>query len=52
MRNNSSFAIVPILPEGETVPEGSFPLANVGTVVKIAKADVTTVGLMMITCIG
>ncbi|MDI1297844.1 LON peptidase substrate-binding domain-containing protein [Methylotenera sp.] len=52
MRNNSSFAIVTILPEGDTDPEGSFPFANVGTVVKIAEADVTTVGLMMITCIG
>lgn len=52
MRNNSTFAIVTILPEGETDQEGNFPFANVGTVLKIAEADVTTVGLMMITCIG
>ena len=52
MRNNSSFAIVTVLPEGETDPEGNFPFANVGTVTKITEADVTAVGLMMITCIG
>ena len=52
LRNKSSFAIVTILPEGETDPEGNFPFANVGTMVGIDKADVTTVGLMMIICIG
>ena len=52
LRNKSSFAIVTILPEGETDPEGNFPFASVGTMVSIDKADVTTVGLMMIVCIG
>ena len=52
LRNKSSFAIVTILPEGETDPEGNFPFANVGTIVSIDEADVTTVGLMMIVCIG
>ena len=52
LRNKSSFAIVSILPEGETDPEGNFPFASVGTMVSIDKADVTTVGLMMIVCIG
>ena len=52
LRNKSSFAIVTILPEGETDTKGNFPFANVGTMVSIDKADVTTVGLMMIVCIG
>ena len=52
LRNKSSFAIVTILPEGETDPEGNFPFADVGTLVSIDEADVTTVGLMMIVCTG
>ncbi|MES2014059.1 MAG: LON peptidase substrate-binding domain-containing protein [Pseudomonadota bacterium] len=52
LRNKSSFAIVTILPEGETDPEGNFPFANIGTLVNIVEADVTTVGLMMIRCVG
>ena len=52
LRNKSSFAIVTILPEGETDPEGNFPFANIGTLVNIVDADVTTVGLMMIRCVG
>jgi uncharacterized protein len=52
LRNKSSFAIVTILPEGETDAEGNFPFANVGTLVNIVNADVTTVGLMMIQCAG
>lgn len=52
LRNKSSFAIVAILPEGETDPEGYFPFANIGTLVDIEDADVTTVGLMMIRCVG
>jgi Lon protease-like protein len=52
LRNKSSFAIVTILPEGETDAEGNFPFANVGTLVNIVDADVTTVGLMMIHCVG
>ncbi|MBC7698083.1 MAG: LON peptidase substrate-binding domain-containing protein [Bacteroidia bacterium] len=52
LRNKSSFAIVTILPEGETDLEGNFPFANVGTLVKIVHADVSTIGLMMIRCVG
>ena len=52
LRNNSSFAIVTILPEGETDTEGNFPFANVGTLVNIIDAEVPAVGLMMIRCVG
>lgn len=52
LRNKSSFAIVTILPEGETDPEGNFPFANIGTLVNIVDADVTAIGLIMIRCVG
>lgn len=52
LRNRSSFAIVSVLPEGTTDPEGNFPFANVGTLVNIIEVDVDTVGLMMIRCVG
>lgn len=52
LRNQSSFAIVAVMPEGATDPEGNFPFANVGTSVNIVEADVDTVGLMMIKCVG
>lgn len=52
LRNKSSFAVVAVLPEGETDPQGNFPFANVGTLVDIVDADVTTVGLMAIRCVG
>jgi Lon protease-like protein len=52
LRNKSSFAVVTVLPEGETDPQGNFPSANIGTLVDIVDADVTTVGLMMIRCVG
>lgn len=52
LRNHSRFAIVAILPEGETDPEGYFPFANIGTVMQIVDVGVTTVGLMMIRCVG
>jgi Lon protease-like protein len=43
---------VTVLPEGETDSQGNFPFANVGTLVDIVDADVTTVGLIMIRCVG
>lgn len=52
LRNHSSFAVVSVLPEGTTDPEGNFPFSNVGTLVNIVEADVDTVGLMMIRCVG
>lgn len=52
LKNKSYFAVVSVLPEGLTDPEGNFPFANVGTLVDIVDADVTTVGLMMIRCVG
>lgn len=52
LRNKSSFTVVAVLPEGETDLERNFPFANIGTLVDIIDADVTTVGLMMIRCLG
>ena len=52
LRNKSSFAVVSVLLEGETDQQGNFPFANVGTLLDIVDADVTTVGLMMIRCVG
>ena len=52
LRNKSSFAVVTVLPEGETDSQGNFPFANVGTLLDIVDADVTTVGLIMIRCVG
>ncbi|MBC7565662.1 MAG: hypothetical protein H7223_01700 [Pedobacter sp.] len=49
-KNKSSFAVVTIFPEGETDPESNFPFANISTLVNIVDADVTTVGLMTISC--
>ena len=52
LRSHSPFAVVTVLPEGETDPEGNFPFANIGTSVEIVDADVSTIGLMMIRCVG
>ncbi len=52
LRNKTSFAIVAVMPKGEVNPESNFPFADVGTLVNITDADVTTVGLMTIHCIG
>lgn len=52
LRNKSSFAVVAVMPEGETDSESNLPFANIGTLVDIVDADVTTVGLMNIRCVG
>ncbi len=52
LKNQSSFAVVTVLPEQEAKLEGHFPFASIGTLVNITDADVTTVGLMTIRCIG
>lgn len=52
LRNRSSFAIVAVLPEAENEKENHFPFEEVGTLVEIVDADVTTVGLMSIRCVG
>lgn len=52
LRNQTSFAVVAVMPEGTTDPEGNFPFANIGTLVDIVEADVETVGLMLIRCVG
>ncbi len=52
LRNNSSFAIVTVLPEDKTDDENPLPFSSVGTILEIVEADVTTVGLMMIRCVG
>jgi hypothetical protein len=52
VNNKSSFAIVAILPEGETDPEGIFPFADVGTLMEIKGVDDIGSELMMILCEG
>lgn len=52
LKNNSSFAIVAVLPEETAKKEHLFPFEEVGTLVDIVDADVTTVGLMSIRCLG
>ena len=57
LRNQSSFAIVSVLPQEHLNRLNSdstqeLPFANIGTVVEIVEADVTTVGLIMIRCVA
>jgi Lon protease-like protein len=52
LRNKTSFAIVAIVPEKTTKADGNLPFASIGTIMNIIDADVTTIGLMMINCIG
>lgn len=52
LRNKSQFAVVTMLAEGETDPEGNFPFAQIGTSVEIVDADVKTVGMINIRCVG
>ena len=52
LRNQSSFAIVAVLPQAGNKKGHPFTFEEVGTLVEIVDADVTTVGLMSIRCIG
>ena len=52
IRNKSPFAIVTILPDEQSSSKDNFPFANVGTLVEILDVDVTTIGLMLIRCVG
>ena len=52
LRNQSSFAIVAVLPQAGNKKGHQFPFEEVGTLVEIVDADVTTVGLMSIRCVG
>lgn len=52
VNNKSSFAIVAIMPEGETDPEGIFPFADVGTLMEIKGVDDIRSEPMMILCEG
>jgi Lon protease-like protein len=52
LRDKTSFAIVAVLPEGTTDSEGNLPFPNVGTSMHIVDADVDTVGMMLIRCVG
>jgi Lon protease-like protein len=52
LRNQSSFAIVAVLPKAGNKKGHPFPFEEVGTLVEIVDADVTTVGLMSIRCVG
>jgi len=52
LRNNTSFGIVARLPAVEIEQGYNLPFEKIGTLVNIAHADVTTVGLMTIRCVG
>ena len=52
LRNKSPFVIATVLPQALANPKSLFPFADVGTLVEIVEADVGTVGLMMIRCVG
>lgn len=52
LRNKTSFCIVAVAPEKTATPNKQLPFASIGTLMNISNADVTTVGLMMIDCIG
>lgn len=52
LKNNTAFCLVAVAPEATAQPNNKLPFASVGTVMKISHADVTTVGLMMIDCVG
>lgn len=52
LRNKTSFGIIAVAPEKTEKPDSNRPFASVGTLMNITNADVTTVGLIMIDCIG
>ena len=52
LRNKTAFCIVAAVPEKTVKSDGNLPFASIGTLMNINNADVTTVGLMMIDCIG
>lgn len=52
LRNKTAFCIVAAVPEKIVKSDGNLPFASIGTLMNINNADVTTVGLMMIDCIG
>jgi Lon protease-like protein len=52
LRNQTGFAIVAALPDANDAKPSNLPFASVGTVVEILDADVTTVGLILISCRG
>ncbi len=52
LRNKSYFVVATESPKGEADLDADFPFADIGTVVKIIDMDVTTVGLMLICCVG
>lgn len=52
LRDDSPFAIATVIPENDTDSSRYFPVARTGTLVNIMDVNVTTVGLMMIRCVG
>lgn len=52
MRDKTGFGIVAVLPEAMTDQLSNLPFANVGTVVEVSDADVTTVGIILVSCNG
>jgi Lon protease-like protein len=52
LRENTSFGIIAALPKNKTDTTSNLPFANIGTLVDILDADVSTVGLILISCKG
>lgn len=52
LRDKTSFGIVAVLPDAKNDKLDNLPLASVGTVMEILDADVTTVGIILVSCRG
>lgn len=52
LKHQTRFAMVAALPASAVDPASHLPFASVATVLEIIDADVTTVGLIMVTCRG
>lgn len=52
LRDNSPFAIATVFPQNDVDSSHYFPVARIGTLVGIIDVSVTTIGLMMIRCLG
>ena len=52
LRENTSFGIIAVLPNENKDISSQLPFASIGTVVDILDADVSTIGLIMISCQG
>lgn len=52
LRDKTGFGIVSVLPDTNKNKSSLLPFASVGTVLEILDADVTTVGIIMVSCRG